>query len=128
LLPLPVDGKIITKFGPFRNEDFNVMNFRSGIDIQADRGEPVRAVHGGKVLYAGWFKGYGNMIIIDHGGSYYTVYANNEELFKEEGSAVEAGEVIATVGDTGSSLGPKLYFELRYHGKPVDPMEWIHHG
>jgi septal ring factor EnvC (AmiA/AmiB activator) len=128
LLPLPVNGKIITRFGPFRNEDFNVMNFRSGIDIQADRGEPVRAVHSGKVLYAGWFKGYGNMIIIDHGQGYYSVYANNQELFKKEGNAVEAGEVIATVGDTGSSLGPKLYFELRYRGKPVDPMDWIRQG
>jgi len=128
LLKMPVEGKIISKFGPYRNRRFNVKNFRSGIDIQADRGEPVRAVCVGKVIYASWFKGYGNMIIINHGGSYYTVYANIEELFKNAGDSVQAGEVVATVGDTSSGIGSKLYFEIRHHGKPVDPFKWIEKG
>ncbi|MBI9085066.1 MAG: peptidoglycan DD-metalloendopeptidase family protein [Desulfobacterales bacterium] len=128
LLKLPVSGKIVSFFGPYRNPKFNVMNFSSGVDIRADMGEPVQAVHNGRVLYSSWFNGYGNMLIIDHGGNYYTVYAHVEEMFKTKGAQVEAGEVIATVGDTGSLAGPKLHFEIRYHGKPLDPMGWIKKG
>jgi len=128
LLKMPVAGKIISKFGHYKNTKFNVENFRSGIDIKADRGEPVRAVSVGKVIYASWFKGYGNMIIIDHGDSYYSVYANIEELFKRAGDGVQAGEVVATVGDTGSEIGPKLHFEIRHHGKPDNPLKWIGKG
>jgi septal ring factor EnvC (AmiA/AmiB activator) len=128
LLNMPVKGKIITRFGPHKNNKFNVVNFRSGIDIKSDRGEPIRAVSFGRVLYAGWFKGYGNMIIIDHGDNYYTIYAHAEELFKSKGDAVETDEVIATVGDSGSMIGPSLYFEVRHHGKPVDPLKWIEKG
>ena len=128
LLKLPVKGKIKNPFGTYRNEKFKTMNFRSGIDISADRGEPVYAVFPGRVLYSSWFKGYGNMLIIDHGDHYYTVYAHVEELFKKKGEVVEDNEVIATVGDTGSLEGPGLYFEVRYHGKPLDPVKWIKKG
>jgi len=125
LLKMPVKGRIVSLFGKFKNTRYNVLNFRSGIEIQTERGEPVQAVYAGKILYADWFKGYGNMIIIDHGDNYYTVYAHIEETFKSTGDTVEAGEVIATVGDTGSISGPKLYFEVRHHGKPVDPIQWL---
>jgi len=125
LLKMPVKGKITHFFGTYTDTRFNLINFRSGINIKADRGEPVHAVFGGTTLYASWFKGYGNMIIIDHGDHYYTVYAHAEELFKKKGDPVKAGEVIATVGDSGSMSGPGLHFEVRYHGKPVDPMQWI---
>jgi septal ring factor EnvC (AmiA/AmiB activator) len=128
LLNMPVKGRIIKRFGPHKVKKFNVVNFRSGIDIQAERGEPIHAVSAGHVLYAEWFKGYGNMIIIGHGDSYYTLYAHAEELFKKEGDFVENNEVIATVGDSGSMVGPALYFEVRYRGKPMDPLEWIHRG
>lgn len=128
LLKLPVKGKIKNSFGAYKNEKFNTMNFRSGIDISADRGEPVHAVFPGRVLYSSWFKGYGNMLIIDHGGHYYTVYAHVEEIFKQKGEVVEDNEVIATVGDTGSLEGPGLYFEVRHHGKPLDPAIWIRKG
>ncbi|MGD8304091.1 MAG: peptidoglycan DD-metalloendopeptidase family protein [Desulfobacterales bacterium] len=128
LLKLPVKGKIVSLFGKFKNTRYQVLNFRSGIEIQTERGEPIQAVYAGKVLYADWFKGYGNMIIIDHGDNYYTVYAHIEEAFKSGGDSVETGEVIATVGDTGSISGPKLYFEVRHHGKPLDPMQWIASG
>jgi septal ring factor EnvC (AmiA/AmiB activator) len=128
LLKMPVKGKIVSLFGKFKNTSYQVLNFRSGIEIQTDRGEPIAAVYAGKILYADWFKGYGNMVIIDHGENYYTVYAHIEETFKSTGDNVEAGEVIATVGDTGSITGPKLYFEVRHHGKPLDPMQWLETG
>ena len=125
LLNMPVKGKIVSFFGPHRNKKFNVLNFQSGIEIKADRGEPIRAVYDGRVLYAEWFKGYGNMIIIDHGDNYYTIYAHAQELFASKGDLVEKGEVVATVGDSGSMIGPSLHFEVRHHGKPVDPLKWL---
>ena len=128
LLIMPVNGRIINLFGPYKNPKYNITNFRSGIDIKADHGEPIRSVFKGKVIYSNWFKGYGNMIIIDHGNSYYTVYAHMEETFKSKGEEVDAGEVIATVGDTGSMTGAKLYFEVRHHGKPMDPLKWLKKG
>jgi len=128
LLKMPVEGTIVTRFGPYKDKRLNVVHFRSGIDIRADRGEPVRAVSAGRVLYADWLKGYGNMIIIDHGHNYYTVYAHAEELFKQKGDSVDKDEVIATVGDTGSLIGPGLYFEVRHHGKPMDPLKWMQRG
>jgi len=128
LLKMPVKGKIVTKFGIFKDTRFNIENFRSGVDIQAERGEPVRAVSAGRVLYSSWFKGYGNMVIIDHGNNYYTVYAHAEETFKSKGDKVDTREVIATVGDSGSMKGPGLYFEVRHHGKPLNPIDWIEKG
>jgi septal ring factor EnvC (AmiA/AmiB activator) len=128
LLNMPVRGKIVDYFGPYKNRKFDVVNFRSGIVIQADRGEPIRTVFGGKILYASWLKGYGNVIIVDHGDNYYTVYAHTEELFASKGDIVEKGQVVATVGDTGSLIGPSLHFEVRHHGKPVDPLKWIKKG
>ena len=128
LLIMPVNGKIVEFFGSYTNTEFNLVNFRSGINIRAERGEPILAVYKGRTLYASWFKGYGNMIIIDHGDHYYTLYAHAEELFKTKGDPVEAGEVIATVGDTGSMANPGLHFEVRYHGKPIDPAPWINQG
>jgi septal ring factor EnvC (AmiA/AmiB activator) len=128
LLNMPVKGRIVSFFGPYRNKKFNVVNFQSGIEIKADRGEPIRAVHDGRILYAEWFKGYGNMIIIDHGNNYYTIYAHAQELFASQGDTVEKGEVVATVGDSGSMIGPSLHFEVRHHGKPVDPLAWIKKG
>lgn len=128
LLNMPVKGKITSFFGPHRNKKFNVTNFQSGIEIKADRGEPIRAVYDGRILYARWFKGYGNMIIIDHGNNYYTIYAHAQEIFASQGDTVEMGEVVATVGDSGSMIGPSLHFEVRHHGKPVDPLKWIKKG
>ena len=125
LLKMPVKGKISCLFGPYIDTQFNVRNFRSGIDIEAEKGEPVRAVFSGKIVYSNWFKGYGNMIIIDHGTNYHTVYAHVEDIFKSKGDTVETGEVISTVGDTGSITGPKLHFEVRHHGKPLDPLKWL---
>ena len=128
LLMMPVKGKIISFFGHYKDSEFKVTHFQSGINIKADRGEPIRAVHSGQTLFSSWFKGFGNMLIIDHGDHYYTVYAHLEEQFKSKGDPVEAGEVIATVGDTGSLTGSGLHFEIRHHGKPMNPLGWIKKG
>jgi septal ring factor EnvC (AmiA/AmiB activator) len=128
LLIIPVKGKITSLFGPYKNRKYNITNFRSGIDIKAEKGEPIRSVFQGRILYSSWFKGYGNMIIIDHGNNFYTIYAHLEETFKSKGDAVETREVIATVGDTGSMEGAKLYFEVRHHGKPENPLVWLKKG
>ncbi|MBW1697293.1 MAG: peptidoglycan DD-metalloendopeptidase family protein [Deltaproteobacteria bacterium] len=127
-LKMPVNGTIVSRFGAYTHSRFNLKGFRSGIHIKADRGEPIRAVFEGIIIYSNWFKGYGNMIIIDHGNSYYTVYAHAEELFKSKGDKVQKEEVIGTVGDTGSMVGTRLYFEVRHHGKPLNPLQWIKKG
>jgi septal ring factor EnvC (AmiA/AmiB activator) len=128
LLKMPVAGKIISLFGAYTNRTFNITNFRNGIDIQALKGAEIQSVYDGVVLYADWFKGYGKMIIIDHGDSYYTVYAHLDDMYKKKGDSVETGEPIASVGESGSMVGPALYFEIRHHGKPLDPMNWIQQG
>jgi len=124
-LRLPVNGKIINQYGSYTNEKLGISRFRSGLYIIAEKGEPIKAVCPGRVLYAKWFRGYGNMIIIDHGDSYYTVYAHADEIFKHKGDVVEQGEVVGTLGDTGSMVGPGLYFEVRHHGKPINPIKWL---
>jgi septal ring factor EnvC (AmiA/AmiB activator) len=77
------------------------------------------------VVYTGWFKGYGNLIILDHGNEYYTLYAHVAEIVVKEGDDVRQGQRIGTVGDTGSLAGPRLYFEVRFQGRPLDPTEWL---
>ena len=128
LLKMPVKGTITRFFGTYKNNKLNVTNFCSGIDIQAKRGTPVAAVGDGKVIYSSWFKGYGNMIIIDHGSSYYTLYAHLEEVHVDKKAEIKTGDIIATVGDSGSLTGPNLHFEIRHYGKPVDPLEWLKAG
>jgi murein hydrolase activator len=128
LLQIPVKGRIISSFGKEVHNRLNVETFRNGIDIQADRGEPVKSVYAGQIIFAEWYKGYGNMVIVNHGSHYYSVYAHLEELFKSKGDKLETGDVIGTAGDTGSVTGTGLYFEVRHRGKPMDPMEWIKTG
>ncbi len=124
-LNMPVKGKIISWFGSHKNSHFNVVKFQSGINIKADRGEPIRAVGAGKTMFSSWLKGYGNLLVINHGNHYYTVYAHLEEIFKVKDETVEKGEVIATVGDTGSITGFGLHFEVRHYGKSLNPLIWI---
>jgi len=127
-LPMPVTGRIISKFGTHADEDDKTFTFQSGIDIKADMGEPVKSVFRGKILFADWLKGYGNLMIINHGDNYYTLYAHVEEMFKKKGDVVADQEVIATAGETGASRGAYLHFEVRHHGKPVDPLKWLKKG
>jgi septal ring factor EnvC (AmiA/AmiB activator) len=128
LLIFPVKGKIINPYGPYRHPRLNVPAFRNGIDIAAERGEPVKAVHAGTILYASWFKGYGNVVIIDHGDHFYSVYAHLEDVFKSVDNRVEAGDVIATAGDSGAMGATGLYFEFRHHDRALDPLEWLKRG
>jgi septal ring factor EnvC (AmiA/AmiB activator) len=124
-LPWPAPGKILTAFGAQVHPRFGTKTFRNGVDIAAAEGTDVAAVYAGHVVYTGWFKGYGNLIILDHGHEYYTLYAHVAEILVKEGDDVRQSQRIGTVGDTGSLAGPRLYFEVRYQGKPQDPEQWL---
>ncbi len=124
-LPWPTDGRIIAAFGAQVHPRFGTRTFRNGVDIEAGEGRDVAAVFAGHVIYTGWFKGYGNLIILDHDSEYYTLYAHVADILVKEGDDVRQGQRIGTVGDTGSLEGPRLYFEVRYQGKPQDPAEWL---
>ena len=128
LLKMPVSGKIISRFGKFIEPRSGVASIRNGIEIEAKRGTPVRAVFKGKTIYADWLKGYGKVIIIAHGDNYYTIYAHVDDMFSRRGEKVKTGQVIATVGQTGSIIGPVLYFEIRHHDDPKDPLAWLNNG
>ena len=127
-LDIPVEGKIISKYGPLKTGNYKGFTFQKGIDIKVERGEPVKSVFKGEVMFAQWLKGYGNLLIVNHGDNYYTLYAHVDEIFKQKGESVETGEVIATAGDTGSIKGLCLHFEVRHHGEPVNPMKWLKKG
>jgi septal ring factor EnvC (AmiA/AmiB activator) len=118
-LPWPVSGTLIQKFGS-RQLD----GMRDGVLISAREGADIHAVTRGKVAYAEWLRGYGLLIIIDHGNGYMTLYAFNQSLYKHAGESVEAGEVIASVGQSGGRSEAGLYFGIRKQGTPVDPLEW----
>ncbi|HJT24887.1 MAG TPA: M23 family metallopeptidase, partial [bacterium] len=123
----PVSGKIIQPFGRYKNPEFKEVVDNNGIQIQAPQGTPFRAVASGIVRYADWFKGYGKLVILDHGAGYYSLYAQASELDVSEGEKVESGEVLGKVGDTGSLVGTSLYFEIRKNGVPQNPALWLKH-
>ncbi len=124
-LPLPAAGPITVGFGRVVNPRFNTVTVQNGIDVEAPAGAPVRAVAAGRVVHAGWFKGYGNLVIVDHGEGYHTLVAHLATMQTAMGEEVEAGAVLGTVGDSGSLKGPYLYFEIREKGRPVDPRPWL---
>jgi septal ring factor EnvC (AmiA/AmiB activator) len=120
-LSWPVAGRIEMRFGESIGGKFT----SDAIEIAADRGSNVRAVHEGRVIYADWFSGRGLLIILDHGGGYWSLYGHNEQIFKEVGATVQAGDVIATAGDSGGRDHPGLYFQLRRSGKAINPTGWF---
>jgi murein hydrolase activator len=124
-LAWPADGRVVGEYGPQVNPRFGTKTFRNGIDIEATEGSNIVSVFPGQIVYTGWFRGYGNLIIVDHGGEYYTVYAHAADIRVTEGDEVKQGQIIGTVGDTGSLQGPRLYFEVRHEGKPQDPAQWL---
>ena len=124
-LPRPASGRIEAGFGKVVNPRFRTVTVQNGVDIGAPRGEPVRAVAPGRVVHAGWFKGYGNLIIVDHGDGFHTLVAHLESMSAAAGEDVGAGALLGTVGDTGSLKGAYLYFEIREKGRPVDPRAWL---
>jgi septal ring factor EnvC (AmiA/AmiB activator) len=121
----PVAGRIRMPFGRQVDPEFGTQTLRNGIEIEAPRGAPVGAVAAGRVLFAGWFRGYGQMAILDHGGGLLTVLGYLDALSVKKGDMVRAGQEIGTVGETGSLSGAGLYFEIRVDGKPVDPASWL---
>jgi murein hydrolase activator len=120
-LPWPVKGRLAQSFGSPRAD-----SHWDGVLIEANEGTDIKAVTEGKVVYAEWKMGYGMLLIIDHGHGYMTLYAFNQSLYKHEGEWVEAGDVIATVGQSGGRSQAGLYFGIRQNGTPVDPLEWCH--
>jgi len=124
-LSLPAKGQIVSQFGKHKHPEFNSFTFNNGISIAAPLNADIKTVYDGEVIFADRFKGYGNMVIIDHGGGYFTLYAHASSILKKVGSTVHKNEVVAQVGDSDSSAGAQLYFEIRYQGKPVDPGPWL---
>jgi septal ring factor EnvC (AmiA/AmiB activator) len=124
-LPWPLQGQVLARFGSQKHPQFGTTIFRRGIDIAARVGDEVRAVDGGQVAKADWFKGYGKLVIIDHGGGMYTLYGHLSQLEVNNGDRVERGQVIGLAGDTGSLKGAKLYFEVRRNGAAEDPLLWL---
>ncbi len=119
-LPLPVTGKVSGMLEKTAETD----SPWQGVIIQAKEGAEIRAVAEGRVVYAGILKGYGLLSIVEHNKNFMTLYAFNQSLLKHKGDKVEAGDVIATVGQSGGRSKPGLYFEIRHDGKPVDPLLW----
>lgn len=126
-LKLPVQGTIIGKFGSTRAGDGTGPSWK-GIFIQAPAGEKVLASGSGRVVFAEWLRGFGEIVIIDHGDQFLSVYGNNSRLLKHSGDAVKAGEAIAEVGNSSGNLETGLYFEIRYRGQPFDPLSWTSKG
>jgi septal ring factor EnvC (AmiA/AmiB activator) len=124
-LPWPLEGQVLTRFGMQRHPQFGTMVFRRGIEIQAREGESVRAVRDGQVAYADWYKGYGKLMILDHGNGFYTLYGNLSRLDLNKGDQVVRGQALGLAGETGSLKGSKLYFEIRRNGEAQDPIQWL---
>lgn len=121
-LAFPVAGEIVARFGDSRPAGGPAWK---GLYIRARQGQEVRAVASGDVVFSDWLRGFGNLIILDHGGGYLSLYSNNESLYKQAGSRVRAGDEVASIGNTGGQDEPGLYFELRHQGKPFDPITWV---
>ena len=119
-LRLPVRGSVSGRFGSPREGG----GTWRGLFIKAGVGSDVKAVAGGRVVFAEWMRGFGNLLIVDHGDSYLSIYGNNDSLLKQVGHSVKVGETVATVGNSGGNPDSGLYFELRHQGQPIDPMKW----
>lgn len=121
-LPHPVRGEILGQFGAQRPDGGGIWR---GIVLRAPEGASVKVVANGRVVYANWLAGFGNIMIVDHGAQYLSVYAYNQSLLKQVGETVRAGDVIATVGSTGGQVESGLYFEIRHNATPVNPLLWL---
>ncbi len=121
-LPWPVDGRLLAAYGTPRGGDARTK--WDGVLIGASAGSQVRAVHGGRVVFADWLRGAGLLVILDHGNGYLSLYGHNQSLLKDAGDMVDAGEAIATVGTSGGQEMPALYFAIRQQGRPSDPAQW----
>jgi len=121
-LALPVRGELAGRFGSPRSDGGLTWK---GLFLAAKSGESVKAVAAGRVVYADWLRGFGNLLIVDHGEGYMSLYGYNETLLKRIGDEIHGGDTVATVGNSGGSGDSGLYFELRHQGKPFDPLTWV---
>ncbi|MBI3995163.1 MAG: peptidoglycan DD-metalloendopeptidase family protein [Nitrospirae bacterium] len=124
-LEWPTQGRVVTRFGRQKHPRFDAEVYRKGIEIQAGPGSPIRSVYGGSVVYADWFRGYGLLVIIDHGKNYFTLYAHAAKLLVSAGDRVAGRQVIGEIGDTGLTSDNSLYFEIRHGADPLNPMAWL---
>jgi septal ring factor EnvC (AmiA/AmiB activator) len=124
MLALPVKGRISNKFGSPRPDSTVLWK---GLFVRAAANQTVKAVAAGRVVFADWLRGFGNLLIIDHGNGYMSLYGNNETLLKQVGDTLRGGEAITSVGNSGGNDESGLYFELRHEGVPLDPTNWISH-
>ena len=124
----PVEGRVRRRFGRVVDAQYQTQIFRKGVEFSAGVGEDVRAVAPGRVRFAGWFRGYGKIVIVDHGDRYFTVSGQMAQIRVKVGETIQTGQVLGTVGETGSLEGPGLYFEVRRGGVPLDPAEWLTKG
>jgi septal ring factor EnvC (AmiA/AmiB activator) len=120
-LSLPVRGELTGRFGAPRGAGIEA----KGVFIRAPEGKPVKAIAAGQVVFADWMRGFGNLLIVDHGDAYLSIYANNESLLKQVGEIVTAGESVATTGSSGGNEETGLYFEMRHLGRAFDPLRWV---
>lgn len=121
-LSLPTRGELANRFGTPRQEGGTTWK---GVFIRAASGTEVKAIAPGRIVFADWLRGFGNLAIVDHGDGYLSVYGNNESLYKAVGQPVKSGEAIASVGNSGGNPETGLYFELRHLGQPLDPLKWV---
>jgi murein hydrolase activator len=121
-LALPVKGVVSNTYGTPRPDSTVLWK---GLFLRAAAAQPVKAVAAGRVVFADWLRGFGNLLILDHGKGYMSLYGDNETLYKQVGDVLRGGDIIAAVGNSGGNEESGLYFELRHEGKPMDPMQWI---
>jgi septal ring factor EnvC (AmiA/AmiB activator) len=121
----PAPGPVTVGFGRQVHPEFNTVTMHNGIEIGAAKGTTVKSVAPGVVRFAEWFRGYGNLVIVDHGEGYYTIYAHLSRIGVSVGQQVNKGGPVGNVGDTGSLHGASLYFEIRRHQKPLNPISWL---
>lgn len=124
-LPWPVQGKVAVPYGSQKDPQFSTPVFRSGTFIESPSDSVARAVHEGKVVFAEWFKGYGQLVIINHGEGYHSLYGSLSEIFTKVGDIIKSKQTVGRVGSSSIVNSPGLYFELRYKGKPLNPIHWL---
>jgi murein DD-endopeptidase MepM/ murein hydrolase activator NlpD len=125
LMGYPCNGPITSSFGERVHPILGYVRFHGGIDFGDDYGSPIFAANPGVVIFSGWYSGYGDAVIIDHGGGVTTLYGHSSELYVSEGETVQRGQAIAAIGSSGFSTGPHLHFEVRVNGEPVDPIGYF---
>lgn len=127
-LLFPVNGKILNRFGRVRDKRFDSYIINNGLNLKVKKGTQVHSIFEGPVLFADYLEGYGNLIIVGHGGQYHSLYGHLDKISVVSGEYVREGQIIGSSGDTGSLVGETLYLELRHQGKPVDPTPWLQAG